>query len=158
MSRFKHIMRFLGVLLAIPLGIVLLVWLGLWLGNDTDWSTLKGIGLLLVALLMYLVACSLPLMYVDDAFYVNLRWQTVVIWIAGIMLSSFIAGIFVKHYWPNVIDVSGASHWLQGITYMIGYGLFVLIIIYTAILAVACLAIVGVLIFLLLKEIWDKTR
>lgn len=158
MTQFKHIMKFLGVIIAIPLGIGLLVWLGLWLGDGTDWSTLKGIGLLLVLLLMYLVACSLPLMYAVDAFDIDLRWQAIVSWVTGIMLSSFLAGLIVKQYWPNVIDVSGASNWSEGIIYMIGYGLFVLILIYTAILAVACLALVGALIFLLLKEIWDKTR
>lgn len=158
MTQFKHIMKFLGVTLAIPLGIGLLVWLSLWLGNGTDFGTLKGIGLLLVLLLMYLVACSLPLMYAVDDFDIDLRWQAIISWVAGIMLSSFLGGLIVKQYWPNMIEISGVSHWSEEIAYMIGYGLLVLIITYTAIIAVACLALVGALIFLLLKEIWDKTR
>lgn len=158
MTQFKHIMKFLGVTLAIPLGIGLLVWLSLWLGNGTDLGTLKGIGLLLVLLLMYLVACSLPLMYAVDDFDIDLRWQAIISWVAGIMLSSFLGGLIVKQYWPNMIEISGVSHWSEEIAYMIGYGLLVLIITYTAIIAVACLALVGALIFLLLKEIWDKTR
>lgn len=158
MAQFKHIMKFLGVILAIPLGIGLLVWLGLWLGNDADWGTLKSVGLLLVSLLMYLVTCILPLMYAVDAFDLDLRWQAIVSWIAGIMLSSFLAGLFVKHYWPNVIEVSRVSHWSEGITYLFGYGIFTLAIIYMAILVISCLVLGGYLIALLLKLLWVKTR
>lgn len=158
MTQFKHIMKFLGVTLAIPLGIGLLVWLSLWLGNGTDWGALRALAVLVVAIFMYVIVCSLPLMFVVDIFDFNPRWQTVIIWFTGIILSSLLSGLLVKHYWPNVIEISGISHWSEGITYLFGYGIFTLAIIYMAILAIACLAIVGALIFLLLKEIWDKTR
>lgn len=149
MTQFKHIMKFLGVILAIPLGIGLLVWLGLWLGDGVG-SMLKDLFSLIVAIFMYGIAACFPIVTVADTLDLSLRWWTFVSWLVGIILSSLLSGLLVKHYWPNVIEISGVSHWSEGITYLFGYGIFTLAIIYMAILAIACLALVGALIFLLL--------
>lgn len=158
MTQFKHIMKFLGIIIAIPLGLGLLVWLSLWLGNGTDWGALRDLAVLVVAIFMYVITCSLPLMFFVDIFDFNPRRQTVVSWLTGIIISSLLSGLLVKHYWPNVIEISGVNHWTRGITYLFGYGLFTLAIIYMAILVISCLILGGYLIALLLKLLWDKTR
>lgn len=159
MTQFKHIMRFLGVILALPLGLGLIVALVWYIRESAGaGSTLRALAVLVFALFLYIIAGCLPIVAVVDIFDFNPRWQTVISWFTGIMISSFIAGLIVKQYWPNVIEVSRVSHWSEGITYLFGYGIFTLAIIYMAILVISCLVLGGYLIALLLKLLWVKTR
>lgn len=157
MAQFKHIIKFIGVILGVILGIGLIIWVGIDLLNPL--RLLQYFLLGVVPLISLFLPGIWAILLFSDYIFDSLTRLQIIGFMVGSYILSLIVGIVLKYYWyggDSIINTKTVASWFIPLFELSVFVILGTALIFAVLMLISFIIIVVCIVIEYLLILWEK--